>query len=104
MLGGCGMLIIRGSFLDAHRCTCARGSRVLLGCLLTSGALASIANADHLPPVTPVLPGSNHQHENHAGANYSAANFTGVDFSSANLSDVNLFDATLDGARFNGAT
>ena len=42
---------------------------------------AGVAMANHLPPVDPILPGSDHQHENHDFHNH----FGGADFSSANF-------------------
>ena len=74
---------------------------------------ASNCCADHLPPVLPVLPESDHSHENHSGLDYSGqdlhgviferANLIGANFQGANLARSNLFLADVDNANFTGA-
>lgn len=62
------------------------------------------AYADHLPPVTPVLPGQDHRHENHSGSDFSGDDLSGVNFSDGNFTET-LFDGTgLDRVLFVGAT
>jgi opacity protein-like surface antigen len=57
----------------------------MLFCVL----LASAASADHLPPVDPILSGTDHIHENHDGHNHFntdiRGDFTGASFRGANL-------------------
>ena len=72
---------------------------IMLGDIL----LVDTAHADHLPPTTPVLPGSDHSHEDHSGADYTGLDFSLVDFSAASLRNAILLDTLLDGARFVGA-
>ena len=61
------------------------------------------AFGEHLPPVTPVLPGQDHRHENHSGSDVSGDDLSDVNFSEANLADT-LLEARLDRALFIGAT
>jgi uncharacterized protein YjbI with pentapeptide repeats len=78
-----------------------RGVIVLSGlALLTTGA----AYGDHLPPVTPVLPGQDHQHENHSGANFMGADLRDVNFSEGNFTGATFEDARLERVLFVGAT
>jgi uncharacterized protein YjbI with pentapeptide repeats len=61
------------------------------------------AYGDHLPPVTPVLPGQDHQHENHSGADFSGDDLRDVNFSNGNFTETLFEDARLDRVSFVGA-
>lgn len=65
---------------------------VIAACLIT--LLSSYAGADHLPPIDPILPGTNHAHENHDGHDHSGLVFLD-DFSNASFRG-----AKLTGAQF----
>lgn len=73
----------------------------LSGMLLLMGKEAF---GDHLPPITPVLPGENHQHEDHSGADFSNQDLMYVDFSQADLTGATFEDANLLGVLFIEAT
>jgi hypothetical protein len=66
--------------------------------LMTRGAYG-----DHLPPVTPVLPGQDHRHENHSGADFSFHDLSDVNFSEGNFTQTLFEDARLDRVLFIGA-
>jgi hypothetical protein len=68
--------------------------------LLTTKA----AFGDHLPPVTPVLPGEDHRHEDHSGADFSFDDLSDVNFSEGNFTETLFEDARLDRVLFIGAT
>jgi len=75
--------------------------------LFLNGLLLLTAKAvygDHLPPVTPVLPGQDHRHENHSGANFSFNDLSDVNFSGGNFTQTLFEDARLDRVLFIGAT
>ena len=75
--------------------------------ILLSGFLLLTTKAvhgDHLPPITPVLPGENHQHENHSGADFSFDDLSDVNFSEGNFTETLFEDARLDRVLFIGAT
>jgi hypothetical protein len=63
----------------------------------------SRAFGDYLPPITPVLPGQNHQHENHSGADFSGDDLSDVNFSNGNFTQTLFEDARLDRVSFVGA-
>ena len=67
--------------------------------LMTRGAYG-----DHLPPVTPVLPGQDHRHENHSGSDFSFHDLSDVNFSEGNFTETLFEDARLDRVLFIGAT
>ena len=62
------------------------------------------ALSDHLPPVTPVLPGQDHRHENHSGTDFSFHDLRDVNFSQGNFTGTLFEDARLDRVSFVGAT
>ena len=62
------------------------------------------ASGDHLPPVTPVLPGQDHRHENHSGSDFSFADLRDVNFSDGNFTNALFGGARLDRVLFGGAT
>jgi len=62
------------------------------------------AYGDHLPPVTPVLPGQDHRHENHAGADFSGDDLSDVNFSAGNFTQSLFEDTRLNRVLFVGAT
>jgi len=89
----------------------------LMAAWLLLFASGSTAAAAHLPPVLPVLPGTNHDHENLADLDFSGAdlrnvslidadlsrsNFTGADFREATLFLTNVEDAIFDGGDLSG--
>lgn len=82
---------------DRGRAAFCRGLKL---CALFGFLIVGIVHGSHLPPTTPVLPGSDHRHEDHSGADYTGLNLSQVDFSAASLRDANLLDALVDGARF----
>lgn len=57
---------------------------------------ARAAYGSHLPPVTPVLPAQDHQHENHSGADFSGNDLSDVNFSKGNFTQTVFEDARLD--------
>jgi uncharacterized protein YjbI with pentapeptide repeats len=79
---------------------------VVLFVALRSG----IAQSQQLPPVDPILPGSDHTDEDHTGHDHSFqdlhdvdfmhGNLTGTNFTDSNLADVNFRDARLVDADF----
>lgn len=66
--------------------------------------MTTAAYGDHLPPVTPVLPGQDHRHENHSGADFSGDDLSDVNFSEGNLTETRFEDARLERVLFIGAT
>jgi hypothetical protein len=84
------------SHLSLKRIAIAFSAVVLL---MTRGAYG-----DHLPPVTPVLPGQDHRHENHSGADFSFDDLSDVNFSEGNFTQTLFEDARLDRVLFIGAT
>ena len=58
------------------------------------------APSEFLPPIEPVLPGSNHTRETHAGHDHSFENLQGVVFDRANLTNTNFQFADVSSARF----
>jgi Pentapeptide repeats (8 copies) len=79
-----------------------KGSIILLSAILL--LMTKAVYGTHLPPITPVLPGEDHQHENHSGANFSFADLSDVNFSEGNFTETLFEDARLDRVLFIGAT
>ena len=74
---------------------------VLTGLLLL---ITKEAYGEHLPPITPVLPGGDHRHENHSGADFSFDDLSDVNFSEGNFTQTVFEDARLYRVSFLGAT
>jgi uncharacterized protein YjbI with pentapeptide repeats len=74
---------------------------VLTGLLLL---ITKEAYGEHLPPITPMLPGEDHRHENHSGADFSFDDLSDVNFSEGNFTQTVFEDARLYRVSFMGAT
>ena len=75
--------------------------------ILTAGLVVlatRVAVAGHLPPITPVLPGSDHRHENHSGTDFTADDLRNVNFSDGSFSGAVFENARLNGTSFIAAT
>ena len=86
-------------------------SRLRLACAACAGLWLSCpepAAAANLPPVHPVLPGSNHDQEDHAfdyhaGEDWSNTSFRVADLSNVDLSNTRLTNADLTNANLTSA-
>ena len=87
-----------GSGPSAARPVCTQLTGVIVrmaaGLALLTVVVAAVA--DHLPPVEPILPNSNHDHEDHSGHDHSSEDWTGVSFNYASFNDANLAGTNLN--------
>jgi uncharacterized protein YjbI with pentapeptide repeats len=61
-------------------------------------------NPSHLPPVDPILPGSDHSYEDHSGHDHSFEDLHGADFTDGTFRATNFSGANLMDAIFHDAT